>query len=180
MALKLKSLSPAAYLFGKHRKERAEGIEQNKQLKKGQKMAIKKEEKAYPVYKEGLKEIQDLISGKHGPTTEGGKLLHDYERFYKGAGEFLRPQFENEARQAYREQGMYASPEIRSEYGAKGGQGSKSSALNQALAAARMNLTRQLENDFAQKQMGLAGNILQQREQNKQFDYGGRSQLSNL
>lgn len=180
MGFKLKSISPAKYLFDKYRKGRAADKEQNKQIKKGQEMAIKKEKAAYPVYKEGLKEISGLLEGKHAPTTEGGKLLSDYERFYKGAGEFLQPQFQQQAEQAHREQSMYGAPQLRSEYGANSGQGSKSSALNQALAAARMNLSRQLENDFAQKQMGLASGILQQREQNKQFMQGARSNLASM
>lgn len=176
----LKNLSPAYAAYKSYRKSRHEDKEKNKQIRKGQEMAIKKEKKAYPVYKEGLKEISGLLKGKHGPTTEGGKLQKDYERFYGQASEFLKPQFDKEATQAYQEQAMYQSPELKNQYGAAGGQGAKSSALNQALAAARTNLSRQLENDFSQRAMQQAGNILQLREQNKKFDSGQRTNLASM
>lgn len=182
MALKnvVNALFPVGYGINKYREANKKAKEHNRLVAKGEKMAIKKEQKAHEFYKSGIKQAQELTSGKHGPTTEGGKLMHDYERFYNQAGDFLRPQFDREATQAYQEQNMYQSPELRNQYGAASGQGSKSSALNQALAAARTNLSRQLENDFSQRQMGLASGILQQREQNKQFDFSGRSNLAQM
>lgn len=117
--------------------------------------------------KESANKQRDILKGAYAPTTDINALLNEFKQTYKSAGEFLRPQFQGQANQAFNEQNMFQSPEIRNQFGAAGGQGSRSSSLNQALAAARTNLERQLTNDFSQQQMGLAGGIQQMAHQNQ-------------
>lgn len=151
--------SPGKYVYDKFRKERSESKAQNKAVKKGQKMAIKKEEKAYPVYKRGLKELEAELRGKHALPSDLGDIMERFQRAGKGAEEFFAPIKEN----ALAEFEQYGIPQITNRFRDTGG----SSAMNQALAAARTNLSRQLASDFAGFQTNLASSLLNQSQQAK-------------
>lgn len=168
-----KKLSPFYGAYKSHRKSRSKDIEKNKQIEKGQKMAIKKEKKAYPFYKQGLKELEAELQGKHGIPSELGDIMHRYERATKGAEKFYAPIKE----QALQEFSQVTSPEIFGKFGRE--QGAGSSALNQALAAARTNLSRQLASDFAGFQTQYAGNLLNTSQQGKLANLQQRSNIAN-
>lgn len=140
---------------------------QKKAQKYGAKHLVKREKQAYQLSKE-------LAEGKHGPTIELSKLLQDFQRAGKGAEKIFAPIKE----QALSEFNQVTAPEIFGQFGRQAGAGS--SALNQALAAARGNLSRQLASDFAGLQANLAGNLLQQRESNKLSQLNSYLQQSGL
>lgn len=90
-------------------------------------------------------------------------LVKDFARAGKGAEKIFEP-IKQEALANFEQQ---TTPEIANQYGRESGSGS--SALNQAMAAAKVNLQRGLASDFAGLQANLAGNLLGQREQSRQF-----------
>ena len=119
----------------------------------------------------GARVQRDILKGKHAPTLSLKELQRDFQRATKGAEELYAPIKAN----ALQEFGQSTLPGVLSEFGDAGL--GRSSALNQALAAARTNLSRQLASDFAGFQTNLAQNMIGQREQNK-TNY--LSQLANL
>jgi hypothetical protein len=140
---------------------------QKKAQKYGAKHLVKREKQAYRLSKE-------LAKGKHGPTIKLSKLMHDFERAGKGAEKIFAPIKE----QALQEFGQTTLPGVLSEFGDAGL--GRSSALNQALAAARTNLSSQLASQFAGLQSNLASNFLQQRESNKLNQLNSYLQQSGL
>src|ERR1041385_8684511 len=106
----------------------------------------KKTKKAY------LKAGRRVAKGEVGPTTSANKLYDEFQNLYGRAGEMLAPSFQRQGQQAFHEYNTMGAPQIINQQGAAAGQGSRRSSLNQALAAAKMNLARQLTNDFEQQQ----------------------------
>lgn len=121
--------------------------------------------KGLPKYEKAEYEKQTL----HG-------LMKDFERAGRGAEKIFEP-IKQEALANF---DQYTTPEIANQYGRESGGGS--SALNQAMAAARGNLQRSLASDFAGLQANLAQNFLGQREQSRQFGsqfQAGQNQFAN-
>lgn len=108
-----------------------------------------------------LKGGRDVAKGKHAPTLSLQQLQEDFNRARMGAKE----QFEPIKQNALSEFQQYTQPGVAAQYGGGGEQ--KSSSLNQALAAARSNLSRQLASDFAGFENQQAQYLLGTREQNK-------------
>jgi hypothetical protein len=127
-----------------------------------------------PFTREARRDLQDIQKGKGLPKYQHMSLkdiMHDFERAGKGAEKIFEP-IKQEALKGFEQ---YTQPQLVGEFG-QGTAGS--SAMNQALAAARGNLARQLAADFSSIQSNLANNFLGQREQQRQFQQG--SQLANL
>lgn len=128
-----------------------------------------------PFTREARRDIQAISKGKNLPSYQKQTLedlLNDFKRAGKGAEKIFAPI--KEAAVANFDQ--YTAPEVVNQYGRESGSGS--SALNQAMAAARGNLQRSLAADFAGLQSNLASNLLGQREQSRQF--ANQSQLANI
>ncbi len=136
--------------------------------KKGQKFAVKaakeREKLALPVYK-------DLLKGKHMPTRDLKTLVKDFERAGRGAEKIFAPIQE----QALSQFGQYTEPQLATQFS---GGTAGSSAMNQALAAARGNLQQGLASDFASLQANLAQNLLSQRESGKTNQLSALTSLS--
>lgn len=137
------------------------------------------------------KDIRDVGKGKGLPKYDKVKyekqslhgLQKDFKRAMKGADKIFEPT----RQEALANFDQYTTPEVANSYGRESGGGS--SALNQAMAAARGNLQRGLAADFAGVQANLANNFLNQREQSRQFgaqfqsgqnQFANQSQLANL
>lgn len=104
---------------------------------------------------------------KFKPETEyQHKTLSQLQKDYARAGEGLEPLFAQRQKAALSNFYSNVAPGINTELGS----GSKSSsALNQAIAAARGNLAQNLSSDFESMRNQVAGNLLGQREQQRQF-----------
>lgn len=116
--------------------------------------------------KKGLRVQRDILGGKYGGLSISD-LLKQFQQAGKGAEELYAPIKAN----ALEEFGQSTLPGVLSQFGDAGL--GRSSALNQALAAARTNLSRQLASDFAGFQTNLASGILNQK-------YGNVGQLGQL
>ena len=125
--------------------------------KKAKKLAFKtaKEQQALtsPIFKK-------ILKGHYRPEISIGKMLKDFQKGTQGAEKIFAPIKE----QALQDFNQYTQPEVVGQFG----QGtSGSSAMNQALAAAKTNLSRQLASDFAGLQANLGQNFLNTKNQNK-------------
>ena len=157
--------------YDKFRKQRAEGKEQAKTVKSGQKMAIKKEELAAKSFKTGQKGIEDILAGKGAPRHELGDLQRRMERAGEGAEKFFAPI----QQRAERDFSQRIAPEIVSQYG---GGAKSSSALNQALASARGQLSENVAADLAAYKQNYAGNLVNMSQQGKLQGLQSRLQAS--
>lgn len=92
-----------------------------------------------------------------------GDLVKDYERAGAGAAKIFEP-IKQQALANYQQN---VAPGIYGQFGRE--QGAGSSALNQALAASRVNLERSLASDFSGIQSGLANQLLGERENQRRF-----------
>lgn len=91
-----------------------------------------------------------------------GQLQKDFER----AGRGLEPMFEKRKQAALADYAQNLAPEVTGQYG-QGTAGS--SALFQAQNAAKANLSRNLSADFESMRNNIAGNLLGERERQRQF-----------
>ena len=108
-----------------------------------------------------LKVQREIAHGKHAPTLSLQDLMNDFKRAGQGAEEFYAPIKE----EALHQFGTETIPGVYGQFGSE--MGSRSSALTQALSAARENLSRSLASDFAGFKTNLAQNLVGQRESNK-------------
>ena len=135
-----------------------------KKIKKATlKSAKEREEVSLGAYKKGVKSLEDIQKGKGALPSDLGDIQSRYARALKGAKNMFKDQKTN-AIAEYQE--TYA-PQVRGTYGAAAGQGSRSSALNQALAAAQVNLTRGLNADYETLRNSVATNTLNTSQQGK-------------
>jgi hypothetical protein len=162
---------PRSSLTGTQKKGQKRDIKFSKTL---QEKYLKDLAAKQPLQKETLSELRDILSGKHLPTTSLGDLMKDFQRAGKGAEEIFAPIKE----QALEEFGTQTVPGIYGHFGLE--MGARSSALNQALSAARSNLSRQLASDFSSLQSNLAQNLLNQRESNRLNALQSRLQTAGL
>ncbi len=124
--------------------------------------------------KQQQQETKKILRGEYAPTTDLKQMLADYKTAGKGAKKIFEPIQADAIRQFE----QTTAPEVRGAYGAAAGQGSRSSALNQALAAARGNLQSELTANFSGLQNQLAQNITNQRYQNQTTGLQGRLQAN--
>jgi hypothetical protein len=120
-------------------------------------------------------DLRQIAKGKGIPKYEH-LTLHGQEKDLKRAGKGAEAFYAPIKEQAIKNFDQYTMPEVSDRYGRESGGGS--SALNQAMAAARGNLQSQLASDFAGYKTNMAQNMLNQREQSRQF--GNQSQMQNL
>lgn len=123
----------------------------------------KRIEASLPTYKGSQKALQELQQGKGLPQTDSSKLL-EAMRSTEG---MAKQYFEPHKQEALANFAQYQAPEVRNAYGANAG--SRSSALNQALAASAGNLHRQLNADFQNLSLGLGQNLLDRQQRNQEL-----------
>jgi len=114
-----------------------------------------------PTYQASQKALQELQAGKGLPEADPSKILQTLRETEGAAKQYFEPH----KQETLANFAQYQAPEVRNAYGANAG--SRSSALNQALAASAANLHRQLNSDFQNLSLGLGQNIMdrQQRAQ---------------
>ncbi len=136
---------------------------EKKTKKLGLKGAREREKIGIKAFEKGIKGIQRVQEGKGALPSSLQELQERYARALRGTEGMFEKQKENviaEYQQTY-------APQVRGEYGAASGQGSRSSALNQALAAAQTNLARGLNADYEALRNNVASNLLGQSQQAK-------------
>lgn len=126
---------------------------QKKTARLGLKGAREREKVALPLYKQSAQQLKEIAGGKHGIPSDLGEIIKRYERAGRGAEKIFAPIRE----QAVADFEQYQQPE---QVAALGQGTAGSSAMNQAMAAAKGNLQRQLAADFAGLQSNLASNLL--------------------
>jgi hypothetical protein len=135
-----------------------------KKVKKASLKSAKERDKvSLDAYKKGLKSLEDIQKGKGALSSDLGDIQSRYKRALKGAESMYKDQKAN----AIAEYQQTYAPQVRGTYGAASGQGSRSSVLNQALAAAQGNLTRGLNADYEQLRNTLASNLLNMSQEGK-------------
>ncbi len=126
-----------------------------------QKLYSKEQKHDLPYKHSSQKSLRDIAKGKHGPTTSLSELQDKLKRASKGAEKFYEPV----QKQALQDFDRYTLPEVTNKFGRESGSGS--SALNQAMAAARVDLQGRLASDFAGYKSQYAQNLVSQSEQGK-------------
>ena len=130
-----------------------------------------KESKAMKPYKKGAREELEKISkGKHGVTASLGDLQRKLERAGKDADKFYQP-IKDQAMQDFK---RVTEPGIVNAFGRESG--SESSALNQAMAAAQVDLQGRMAADFAGYKTNYAQNLVNQSQQGKLTNLNARLQ----
>jgi Chaperone of endosialidase len=156
---------------------------------------LREQEKNRPLRRQSAKELENISKGKHGPKyektvhkkTEAPKKVgynkvgyenvnynpHDVTRLAKDfekAGRGAEGMFAKQKENALAEFNQRTRPEIAGQFAPNQyGGSSGSSAMNQALAAAQGNLQRGLNADYEVLRNNLAGGLLGQQEQQRQF-----------
>lgn len=110
--------------------------------------------------KTSTKQLENIAKGKTGLTTSLSDLMSDFRKTQSLGEKYFEPM----KRQALSEFDQFTRPDVVGKF-AEGSSGS--SALNQALAAARVNLSSQLASNLAGMNLGLGQGLMAQREQNK-------------
>jgi hypothetical protein len=106
-------------------------------------------------HKKGIEGLEKIQKGKGALPSSQSEIQERYQKALKSAEGMFDAQKEN----AISEYQQTYAPQVRGTYGAASGQGSRSSALNQALAAAQVNLARGLNADYEQLRNNVASNI---------------------
>lgn len=136
------------------------GKKAQKAVYKAQKYAaeefVKENERKKPLKKSSEQDLKKIAEGKTGLTANPKKLLDIYRSVEKDAGKI----FSKHRETALDSFNQYNVPETVNQFGRETGSGS--SALNQALAASKNTLNRQLASDFSTIQSGLAQNLMGQ------------------
>jgi len=128
-----------------------------KKVKKAALKSAKERDKvALSGYKKGIKGLEEALRGKGALPSEQSEIQRRYARALKES----EGMFDAQKANAIAEYQQTYAPQIRGTYGAASGQGSRSSALNQALAAAQSNLTRGLNADYEALRNNVASNIM--------------------
>lgn len=139
--------------------------------KKTKRIALKgareREKASIPSYIAAQKGLTDIGQGAGALETDTGKLAQAMQATSGLANQYFEPH----KQQAMAEFNQYQAPEIRNQ-GA--GAGSRTSALNQALAAAAGNLHRQLASDYSGLSLGLGQDLLNRQERGQQFNQQSR------
>ncbi len=106
-------------------------------------------------HKKGINALEKIQAGKGALPSSQSEIQDRYQKALKSAEGMFDAQKQN----AISEYQQTYAPQVRGSYGAASGQGSRSSALNQALAAAQTNLARGLNADYEQLRNNVASNI---------------------
>jgi hypothetical protein len=120
------------------------------------KSAKEREGVALGAYKKGIKSLEEIQQGKGALPSDQKDIQERYARALKESKNMFKDQKAN----AIAEYQQTYAPQVRGAYGAASGQGSRSSVLNQALAAAQGNLSRGLNADYETLRNNVANNIL--------------------
>jgi len=130
--------------------------------------ARKREKASLPSYIAAQKGLADIGQGTGAIETDPSRLAQAMQATSGLAQQYFEPH----KQQAMAEFNQYQAPEVRNQYGANAG--SRSSALNQALAAAAGNLHRQLSADYSGLSLGLGQDLLNRQQSGQQFNLQSR------
>lgn len=136
------------------------------------KSAKEREKVGLKAYKKGVAGLERIQEGKGAIPSDLQDIQERYARSLQGTEKM----FEKQKANAIAEYQQLYAPEIRSQYSS--GQGSRSSALNQALAAAQTNLARGLNADYESLRNNVASNIFSQSQQSKLANLNAQLQAS--
>lgn len=129
---------------------------EKKVKKAGLKNAKERDKIALGGYKKGVKGLEDTLRGKGALPSSQTEIQDRYQKALKQS----EGMFDAQKANAIAEYQQTYAPAVRGTHGASAGQGSRSSALNQALAAAQTNLTRGLNADYESLRNNVATNIM--------------------
>lgn len=115
-------------------------------------------------------QLRALGRGEGIPTSDPSKVLETM----KSTEGLAKQYFEPHKQEALANFAQYQAPAVRNQYGANSGP--KSSALNQALAAAAGNLHRQLNSDYQNLSQNLGQNLVDRQTNAQQFGLQSRMQ----
>jgi len=135
-------------------------------------LAYQQAKQTAPYKKSAANALKQIQKGRHLPETSITNLLKTYEKAGRGAEKL----FEKQKEERLAEFDQYVQPDVVNRFGRESGAGS--SALNQALAAAKTNLSRQLSSDYEQLRNNLAMNLMGQQYQGKVAGLNARLQSS--
>lgn len=127
-----------------------------------------------PIKKGAQKELQGIAKGKHGVTSSVKELNKKLAQSRDYADEFYKPYQEKATAEALKDFERTTQPQIVNNFGREG----NSSALSQALSAARVDLHDRLATNFEGLRTNLAQNTLNQSEQGKLTNLNARLQAN--
>lgn len=136
--------------------------------------AVRESKENRPYKTSAKKELQGISKGKHGVTSSVGELNKKLSRSREYAEQYYAPLQEKTTQQALKDFERTTQPQIVNNFGRESGAGS--SALQQAMAAAKVDLHDRLATNFEGLRTNLAQNMLSQSEQGKLMNLNARLQ----
>lgn len=137
------------------------------------KHSVKDVKRLRPYERSTRRELEDIyLRGKGLPETDVKKLAGQYT----DAMNAIKPEFDQQAAEQAKQFGRYVEPQTQTQYGSAGGQGSRSSALNQALSAGRVDLASRLSSQYENLRQQIAQNLMNQSQQSQVTGLNARLQ----